>query len=309
MKRLFELHCLAAWALLSLISVNAANAKPHGLRAVTGSVFVIVMENKDWLDVQGKPDAPFINGLLRHPQSAWATQYYNPPLLHPSKPNYLWMEAGSNFGIHDDQDPIAAANQLRGRDHLVKQLEAAHLTWKTYQEDIGGNECPLVSKRPYAAKHNPFVFFDDVTDNFRTDSRYCIEHVRPFNELPKDLAGNNMARYVFITPNLCNDMHDTCPPLNDSLKQGDDWLRDHVPAILNSKPYQANGALIVTWDEGGHSDGPIGFILLSPRAKGHGYASAIHYTHGSLLRTLEEIFGVPLLNDAATQTDLADLFK
>ena len=46
---------------------------------------------------------------------------------------------------------------------------------------------------------------------------------------------------------------------------------------------------------------------MSPFAK-QGYENKIHYTHGSLLRTVEEIFNVPLLNDAAKETDLSDLF-
>jgi len=51
-------------------------------------------------------------------------------------------------------------------------------------------------------------------------------------------------------------------------------------------------------------------IVLSPSAKGGGYSNAIHYTHSSTLRTLEEIFGVsPLLGAAANSNDLADLFQ
>ena len=286
-----------------------ADTRPTGLKAITGTVFIIVMENKDWVDVRSKPNAPYINSLLTHPQSAYATRYYNPPQLHPSEPNYLWMEAGTDFGIRDDRDPTVTANQVRGRDHLVKQLDALQVSWKSYQEDIAGDQCPLTTKRPYAPKHNPFVYFDDVTDGFRSDSKYCIDHIRPFSELAGDLSRNQVARYVFITPNICNDMHDVCPPQNDAVKQGDDWLRAQVPMILQSRAYKNNGALIITWDEGGHSDGPIGFIVLSPRAKGHGYHNDIRYTHGSLLRTLETIFGAPLLNDAAQQMDLADLFK
>ncbi len=82
-----------------------------------------------------------------------------------------------------------------------------------------------------------------------------------------------------------------------------------MPKILASQAYANNGVLLITWDEAENSDGPIGMIVLSPKAKGGGYQNSIHYTHSSTLRSLQEIFGVtPLLGDAASATDLSDLF-
>ena len=118
-----------------------------------------------------------------------------------------------------------------------------------------------------------------------------------------------MPQYAFITPNLCNDMHDSCTPQNNSILQGDAWLSSLIPKILASAAYQSGGAIFITWDEGEGSDGPIGMIVISPFAKGSGYSNTIHYTHGSTLRTFEEIFGVSLLRDAANQTSLSDLFR
>ncbi len=104
-------------------------------------------------------------------------------------------------------------------------------------------------------------------------------------------------------------MHDTCAPLNDPVLQGDTWLSTEVPKILASPAYLDNGALFILWDEGGSGDGPIGMIVLSPKAKGGGYRNTTHYTHSSTLRTVEEIFGVtPMLGGAASATDLRDLF-
>jgi len=120
-----------------------------------------------------------------------------------------------------------------------------------------------------------------------------------------------VARYNFITPNLCNDTHDSCGPLYNPVRQGDTWLAAEVPKILASAAYRNNGALLITWDEGseGSDAGPIGMIVVSPLARGGGYFNNVHYTHGSTLRTIQEIFGVaPLLGDAANATDLSDLF-
>ncbi len=271
------------------------------------TVFLILMENHNWSDIKGSPSAPYINKTIL-PMASHAEQYYNPPGNHPSESNYLWLEAGTNFGISNDDDP--AANHQSTKLHLVTLLNNAHMAWKSYQEDISGNDCPITSTGAYAPKHNPMVFFDDVTNTNDPHSAYCIAHVRPYSELGTDLQNKTVARYNFITPNLCNDMHDSCGPLSDPVKQGDTWLAHNLPTILNSEAYQNGGSVFITWDEGEGGDGPIGMIVLSADAKGGGYSNTIHYTHSSTLLTLEEIFGVtPLLGDAAHATDLSDLFK
>jgi hypothetical protein len=265
------------------------------------TVFIILMENHDWSQIKDSPQAPYINDTLL-PMSSYAEQYFNPPGIHPSLPNYLWLEAGDNFGIFNDAVP--AVNHQSTTSHLVSLLENAGLTWKSYQEDITGTVCPLTNFMGYAPKHNPMVYFDDVTDTNDSTSPHCIDHVRPYTELETDLANDTVARYNFITPNLCNDMHDC------GVDVGDTWLSNEVPKILNSPAYQNGGALFVTWDEGeGGSDGPVGFIALSPFAKGNGYSNTIYYTHSSTLRTVQTIFGLsPLLGDADNAADLSDLF-
>ncbi len=272
------------------------------------TVFVIVMENKNWAQIFESDSAPYINGLLTRDDASYATQYFNPAHIHPSLPNYIWMEAGDNFGVADDDAP--AANHQATTDHLVTQLEAAGVTWRSYQEGIDGTTCPLTSSGLYAPKHNPMIYFDDVAANGTdTASERCIEHVRPYSELANALASGDVAQYNFITPDLCHDMHNSSGcDTNNSVLNGDTWLSQELPAILDSEAYAHNGVVFITWDEGALSDGPIGMIVLSPLAKGHGYNNAITYTHGSYLRTIEEIFGVPFLRDANAQTDLSDLF-
>ncbi len=295
---------LAGNTLASTQSWVFTTAAPTALHIQT--VFLIVMENHNWSDISGNADAPYINNVLL-PMASRAEQYFNPPGNHPSLPNYLWLEAGTNFGIQDDNDP--SANHQSTTQHLVTYLQNKGISWKTYQESISGSDCPLVDNGEYAVRHNPFMYFDDVTNNRNPNSTNCISHVRPFSELATDLANNAVAQYSFITPNVCDDMHDACSPTNNSIKQGDTWLSQNLPTILASAPYLNGGAVFIVWDEAGAGDGPIGMIVLSPFAKGNGYQNSIHYTHGSTLRTVQEIFGVaPLLGDAASATDLSDLF-
>jgi phosphatidylinositol-3-phosphatase len=273
------------------------------------TIFIILMENHNWAEILGNTaSAPYINDTLL-PQASYTDQYFNPPGLHPSLPNYLWLEAGDNFGIFDNSDP--AVYHQATPDHLVSYLEAAGVSWKTYQEGITGTECPLVDNWPYATRHNPFVYFDDTTNGGDPQSPHCIASVRPYGELAGDLVSGNVARYVFITPDVCHDMHDWdgCETL-DPVLNGDLWLSREVPKILASTAYINNGALFITWDEGSAgSDGPIGMIVLSPLAKGGGYSNGVSYTHSSFLRTAMEVFNVgPLLGDASNSVSLSDLF-
>ena len=198
--------------------------------------------------------------------------------VHPSEPNYIWFEAGDNLAIVDDDAP--AANHRTTTKHLSSLLDDAGVSWKSYQEGISGADCPLDSVGLYNPKHNPMVFFDDATDGVSVASRHCIEHVRPYDELGRDLKAGTVAHYNFITPNLCNDMHDTCSG-EDAVKRGDDWLAAELPKILDSEAYKSGGAVFLTWDESEGGEAPIGMIVLSPFAKPH-YANAVAYTHSSM---------------------------
>jgi hypothetical protein len=299
---------LLFWAaLLVLLGGIPLHAQETTPESVT-TVFVILMENHNWSQIKGSRAAPYINQTLLV-EGAHAEEYYNPPGVHPSEPNYLWLEAGTDFNVNDDHAP--ADNHQATTAHLTTLLDSAGISWKSYQEDIQGDTCPLVASGFYDPKHNPMVYFDDVTDTNDPNSANCIAHVRPYSELAVDLASGNTARYNFITPDLCHDMHDSsgCDSKN-SVKNGDSWLKSEVPVILASDAYKNGGVVFITWDEGeGDSDGPIGMIVLSPNAK-PGYSSSVRYTHSSTLRTLQEIFGVrPLLGDAANANNLSDLFS
>jgi photosystem II stability/assembly factor-like uncharacterized protein len=288
-------------------ATSTATPVPPSATPTGRSVFVIAMENQSWSAIKGSASAPYINNTLL-PIASHAEQYYNPPNNHPSEPNYLWLEAGTNFGITNDNDP--SLNHQSTTSHLVTLLNNAGISWKAYEEGISGTVCPLTSTSLYAVKHNPMVYFDNVTGTNNANSAYCIAHERPYSELASDLQNNSAARYNFITPDECDDMHNSsgCATGNQ-IWNGDAWLSHEVPKILNSQAYRNGGVLFITWDEAASGDGPIGLLALSPTARGHGYSNTIYYTHSSLLRTLEEIFGVsPFLGDAANATDLRDLF-
>ena len=306
-----------ALALFGITSMSLAQGRayplPHesapGAKSTTNikTVFIILMENHNWSQILGSKYAPYINKTLL-PVASHAEQYFNPPGIHPSLPNYLWLEAGTNFGILDDNPP--SSDHQSTTSHLSTLLQTSGISWKAYEESIDGTTCPLTDSGLYAVRHDPFVYFDDVTNTLDPASANCIAHVRPYTELATDLANGTVASYNFITPNVCDDMHNRCK--KNPILLGDTWLSQNVPTILNSAAYKAGGALFITWDEAATGDGPVGMIVLSPFAKGNGYQNSVHYDHSSTLKTMEEIFGVtPLLGHASdpTTNDLSDLFS
>jgi len=286
---------------LFLLSFAPVHATSH---TNIQTLFLILMENASWPDIVGSANAPYINGLLR--QSSYCDNMFIVPNTFGSLPQYLWLESGTNWGvINDSNDP--SSHHFATTNHLVIQLQNAGITWRAYEESISGTTCPIASSGLYAAYHNPFVYFDDIYLN----ATNCTNHIRPYSELARHLTNNTVARYNFITPNLCNDMHGGggCPP-GDRIRLGDTWLQNEIPKIMSSQAYSNRGAIIITWDEGtGNVAGPFGTIVLSQFAKGGGYRNTNRLDHTATFRTLQEIFGVPFLYAAKNATGLGDLFK
>ena len=284
-------------------ALTQASANPAP--AWTGSVFTIVMENKSRGDIVGNKSAPFINKLIS--EGALVAGYHD-SFVHPSEPNYIWMAAGQNFGILDDSDPVK--HSIDSSSHIADQLELVGLTWKSYQESMGA-PCGLTSHGRYAAKHNPFIYFDDVNGwdgkTFQPSAR-CNEHVVDYSQLDADIAANQLPKYAFITPNLDNDMHD------GSVAQGDAWLANEIPKIMATDAYKNGGVIFLLWDEGSGTLGPGDdppFIVISPNAN-VGMTSKVEYDTSSYLKTVQQILGVepvPCAPDPTAVKAMTDVFS
>ena len=273
-------------------TVQASSPNP----AFAGTVFMIVMENHGVGDILDDKE----NGA--HYVQSLAAQYtvargYTDPFVHPSEPNYLWMAAGENFGILDDNPPID--HHIASTSHIADQLERAGLGWHAYMESMG-DPCKLTAAYPYDPKHNPFVYFDDINGWNGTaflPSARCTNNDIDYSHFATDLAAGTLPKFVFITPNLIDDMHD------GTIAQGDQWLAQEIPRIQASPQYQNGGVLFLLWDEGSLSigdDPPL--LVISPLAK-KGFVSHTAYTTSSLLKTEETIMGVePLPCDPGYQS-------
>ncbi|HEY2409480.1 MAG TPA: alkaline phosphatase family protein [Polyangiaceae bacterium] len=275
-------------------------------------VFVIPLENHDAAQVYSPENAPYIHGLLDKYAHA---ENFDDQLPHeiPSEPHYVWMEAGTNrFSdntFSDDSAP-SASNSTGSTQHLVTQLKQAGLDWTAYQEGLNERTgaCPIRYFEFYAPKHNPFVFFRDVSgDPPSPDNAYCVAHHKPYSALAADLAADKLSPYVFITPNQCHDMHGQrgCPG-QDLVRAGDDWLRTALPPLIAYADQQSS-VIFLVWDEGDSSD-KLPFLALGPMIKPH-YAAQAHYTHSALLKSVELMLGVPVLATVAASPDLGELFK
>jgi phospholipase C len=247
-------------------------------------IFIILMENKETGNVIGSSGAPYINSLAR--QYGIAANYYG--VSHPSLPNYLELLGGSTFGITSD-----CTDCFVNSPNLTDQLNAAHKIWKGYMEDMP-SPCFVGDAGDYAQKHNPFIYFDDI----RQHPTRCASIV-PLTRFGSDLAANALPDLVWITPNLCHDMHDC------DVSAGDSWLKGFLPQILTSPAWQSS-ALFLLWDEGTSNDGccqvaqggHIPMLVVSPLGK-PGYVSTVNYDHASVLLTIEDAWGLPRLGDAS----------
>jgi phosphatidylinositol-3-phosphatase len=269
MSHLKRLGTLGAFALL--IAFASSNARAEQMK----KVFVIAMENHNWTQPANQftggiqqifhnPNAPFINSLVGgnafavvngrvvniSDQVAYATNYHNVlatpggnnPHIHPSEPNYLWAEDGTNFGVANDNDPFAANGPTNQNttQHLSTLLTNAGITWRSYQEDVdlttvggqlinvplprdqwtvplksfsgvfagGFNQFDGSNQFNYAAKHNPMLFFTDTNGgNDVSTANPLRTQYAPLQQFFTDLENNTVADYNWITPNQFNDMH------------------------------------------------------------------------------------------------------
>jgi hypothetical protein len=237
-------------------------------------VIVVVMENKDYRQVIGVPEAPYINSLAE--KYGIALNYR--AITHPSLPNYLALLGGSTFDIRSNCTDCHV-----DAPSLISRLEEAGISWKAYVEGLPSpcSRDALVGR--YAKKHNPFMYFDDIL----SDQSRCSKVV-PLTELDRDLKADSLPRYVWITPDLCHDMHDC------TVAEGDAFLTGLIPHLLPT--LDPSGVLFLTWDESaiesGQDGGRVATIVAGPTVHG-GFRSKVRYSHYSLLHTIEESWGLP----------------
>lgn len=296
---------------------SGTTTNDSGTTTQTGKVvFVIPMENKAQTQIYGNlNDAPYINKTLI-PAYAHTTNFGDELPSLDSEPHYIWMESGTNvFTDHtfSNDNDSSSSNSTKSTAHLSTQLDAAKISWMSYQEGMKPGTCPISSNSAgfYAAKHNPFVFFQDVSGTTPSSGNTnCIAHHKEIASLTADLKNSTVAQFNFVTPNLCHDMHGdaNCTQANTdsaNIKAGDDWLQANLQPMIDYA-LAHDGYVFVTWDEG-NSTNLIPLIAIGKHSKAN-YPGAVKYTHSSLNKSIAEVFGVTPLTTVAGANDFADLF-
>jgi hypothetical protein len=323
-----------AVAVLLVLTACSSSAKHAGAPVNTppttspkgtpiGHMFVINLENKNYAETWAKSSpAAYLNTTLR-PQGKLLTNYYG--VGHASLDNYIAEISGQPPNPQTKADCVKYTEYANGTgcvypksvSTIANQLDAAHKTWKTYQEDmttpcrhpqIGAIDPTLTARKgdQYATRHNPFVYFHSIID-----TPECRQNVVDLKQLGDDLLNEGSTpNFVFITPNLCHDGHDA--PCVDGepggLESADQFLAQLVPKILNSPAFKHDGMLVITFDESELNDssgccgatkggGRVGALVISAHSK-PGTTDKTQYNHYSLLCSIENVFNLDHLANA-----------
>lgn len=269
-RLIFGTGLIAAVA-LALTATAPAEGSPnaHASGHRLGHVFIIMEENHAQDHVIGDPNMPYLNSLVSSYNQA--TQYYG--VTHTSEPNYIASTSGSNWDVNNDNGwyPTSTNPATNHYDHtnIVDELETAHISWGAYMDGMPSvgylpDQWPDTGGALYASKHNPFALYNDVRDDAAR-----MAHVKPINSLASDLNSPHAPRYVWISPDQCNDMHggvygaiaghpetpcpysDTFGDTNDeALKtKADAFLKTTVNTITHSKAWTPGSVIFITADE------------------------------------------------------------
>lgn len=249
-------------------------------------VVIVIEENKAYEQIIGSASAPYINGLTN--QGALFTQYF--ALEHPSEPNYLDLFSGSNQGVTDDSCPHSFTTA-----NLGAQLLQHHLTFRGYAEGLPAAGSTVCTSGAYARKHCPWINWQGTGTNQipATNSLPGVNFpITDFNQLPT---------LCFLIPNLDNDMHD------GTTSAGDTWLRNHLDNYVQWAKTN-NSLFILTWDEDNRFHGNhIVTLFVGQMVKTGRFEE--HVDNYDLLRTIEDLYGLPHAGNAATATTITNVWQ
>jgi acid phosphatase len=247
---------------------------------VPAHVVVVVMENHGLHSVIGNAQAPWLNSL----PGALFTNWHG--VRHPSEPNYLALFAGSTKGLVDDRCPLTYTG-----GNLGSQLLTAGRTFAGYSEGLPKVGSQVCVQYPYARKHNPWADFPNLPASVN----------RPFTAF--SATDGSLPTVSFVIPGLCHDTHDC------SVATGDAWQKKELSGYV-AWAQTNNSLLIITYDE--DEDDSTKANLIPTLFVGQMVTTGTYgtrYDHYSLLRTIEAMYGLPMLNNAATAQTVTGIWK
>ncbi|MFB8267963.1 MULTISPECIES: alkaline phosphatase family protein [unclassified Streptomyces] len=268
---------VALWSGVGGSSAQAAAGVPTPDHTV-----VVVFENHAYNQVIGSSSAPYINSLKTNGASLSASY----ALTHPSQPNYFALFSGATQGITDDS---CYTPGFSSQPNLASELIAAGKTWGSYNEGLPSQGSTTCSSGDYARKHNPWFGFSNVPTST----------AKTFAQFPSDYS--TLPQVSFVVPDLCSDMHDC------SVSTGDTWLKNNLSAYATwAKTH--NSLLVVTFDEDNRLAGNKIPTVLYGQQVTPGATSATTYNHYDVLRTIEDMYGLPHAGNAASGKDITGIW-
>jgi phosphatidylinositol-3-phosphatase len=318
---------LAAAALPLFGSSASATGGPSEGVPAFDHVYVLIGENTSLSQLTTKV-APYQLGTLKA-QSAWFSDYWG--ISHYSTSNYIAMTSGQYLPCHQADEKPATCNQT-GVANLFGEMNDAGVSWIDWNESMP-QPCWLVnagkntSSNAYRVKHDPAVYFGEVTSTFTGDQgdAFCQEHVLSTGTTdPNDtstfdarLKAGTMPQFNLVSPNMCEDGHDNCKPTGTPIKQFDDFLAREVPKIMTSPSFTSNSVIFVVYDEGQDggpgkavkfAGGNVPFMVLGDHVHPAVYTQTRN--HYSLLRTIEDGLGITThANNAETASTLGNIWN
>ena len=279
---------------------NGTNPQPFGV--TSDHVFVVVLENHGFAQVNGSPAMPYLNSLAT--KHALATNYFAD--THPSIGNYFMLTTGALESNDDGFTGMVTDN------NIVRVLNAAGKTWKSYAESIPSPGYLGPDAGIYIKHHNPFTYFSDVMN-----SPSQAANIVPFSQLSADLSAGTLPSFGFIIPNDQDNAHDcpggaaTCLD-TDKLTAADNWLKANIDPLITS-PKFGNSVVIIVWDESVLSDianggGQVSMVMVGPQVK-TGFKSTTFFDHRATLRLALSLLGATdLPNGAAFANSMREFF-
>ncbi|CDU22907.1 related to acid phosphatase [Sporisorium scitamineum] len=272
-------------------------------------IIQIWLENTDY---EAAISTPAMQALL--PQGVLFDSYY--ALTHPSEPNYLANVIGDFFGLGDDTFNHIPNNITTVFDLLDDGGKAGMpISYSCYQENLpydgftGFNYSSTNYITPgapnytyYVRKHNPCAMTDYISGN-KTRAIYN----RNFNDLVADVGNDTVPQWVFITPNMVNDGHDTTAAFFSN------WTNYFLTPMLKEPKFNNNRTLVLlTFDENDSytANNRIFTIALGGAVPANLKNTTDHtyMTHYSALSSVEANWNLKSLGRGDTNRTLANVF-
>ncbi|MFC2131518.1 alkaline phosphatase family protein [Bacteroidota bacterium] len=229
-------------------------------------IVIVMEENKDYSEIIGNDNAPYINDVLKVEGASFLRIYGEE---HYSQGNYFWFFSGDNQCV-GFLDTVPNRNNNPNypfiTSNLGMQLLNNGLSFKGYSESlpkIGDTADTSSLFGPYARKHVPWISFGNVPNGSTVETSCNLR----FRDFPSPSEYHTLPTVSFVIPNLDNDMHNcyppNCPPgdketmLNCCISKGDTWLRENLDSYYQWAKNN-NSLLILTFDENDDKRGYLG---------------------------------------------------